>query len=260
MIKKTAKSVNKWVDAVYVISVKSFDSRIQHIKNELEKQNISFEFMFLYDANELDDVIIDKYFGLSNLKKNHQSLVLKNIAIWREAVAKNYHQVLIFEDDAILSKDFIARFDEAMVAAEKLSEGWLTFLGGSDVKVPDYYFLQPGPLIALPMSTAEGYVSDLCSIKRRLHWLENNKVTLPADQLIRQIDLECATPHYWLTKAIVRQGSSTGLFDSVLDGHRQKHSRIFTITRNKLNKLRRQIIRRFVVTTKAKILHFLNLK
>jgi len=254
MTNQTRKAVNQWVEAVYVLSVKSFDSRIHHIKQELEKYNITFEFMFEHDANELTNDTIENTFSQSNLKNTHQSLVLKNIAVWHKAASKNYSKILVLEDDAILFDDFIDRFDEAMTATEKLKDGWLVFLGGSDVKVPDFYFLEPGPLIALPMSTAEGYVSDLCSIQRRLTWLENNKVTLPADHLIRHIDQESNTPHYWLTRAIVKQGSTTGLFDSMLDDHRQKHSRLFTIARNNWNKFRRQQLRRYIVRLKASLL------
>ncbi|MCD6025587.1 MAG: 3-deoxy-D-manno-octulosonic-acid transferase [Solimicrobium sp.] len=249
----TVKSVNSWVDAVFVISVKSFDARIQHVEREMKKHNIVFKFMFLHDAEDIDNSLIEHVFSPSILERNHQSLVLKNIAIWREAAANNYKRILVFEDDVILSSNFISKFHEAMAAATKLCDGWLLFLGGSDVKVPDSFFLETGPLIRLPMSTAEGLVSDLTAIRRRLKWIANNKITLPADQLIQAIDKETGTSHFWLSTAIVKQGSTTGLFDSKLDAHRKKHSRAFTIIRNKLNLYRRQILRRKIVQISKKI-------
>jgi hypothetical protein len=257
MKNNTVKSVNNWVDAVFVISVKSFESRIQHIEREMSKHNISFKFMFLHDSDDIDDSIIDSVFAPSILERNHQSLILKNIAIWHEAAANNYKRILVFEDDVILSNDFNVRFDEAMTAAKKLSDGWLIFLGGSDVKVPDSFFLEKGPLIKLTMSTAEGLVSDLTAVQRRLKWIAHNKITLPADQLIQAIDKETLTPHFWLTKSIVKQGSTTGLFESKLDAHRKKHSRTFTIIRNQWNLFRRQILRRQFVQICAKIKHLI---
>lgn len=250
----TVKPVNEWVNAVFVISVKSFNNRIRHIEKEMAKHNIEFKFMFAHDADELDTAIIDSAFAPSNLEKTHQSLILKNIAIWEEAVKNNYSRILVFEDDVILSKNFALHFNTAMEATKSLKDGWLLFLGGSDVKVPDYYFLESGPLVALEMSTAEGIVSDLSSIKRRLEWIQNHKITLPADQLIRKIDKETGTQHFWLKKFIVRQGSTTGLFDSKLDAHRQKHSRLFTVIRNQWNLLRRQLLRRHIVRFKAMLL------
>jgi glycosyl transferase family 25 len=253
MPKEQARPVNDWVDAVYVLSVKTFASRIAHIKEQLANHHITFQFMFDHDADELDEQLLANVFGPSDLKATHQSLVLKNIAVWRDAAANNYHRILVFEDDAVLAKDFVTRFDTAMTAASKLPDGWLIFLGGADVKVPDHFFLAPGPLVELPMPTAEGCVSDITAIRRRLAWLESNKATLPADHLTHHIDQLSGIRQYWLTHPIVEQGSTIGLFDSVLDGHRQKHSRSFNILRNRWNKFRRQRLRGWLVRLKAKI-------
>ena len=60
-------SVNSFVDKVYVLSVKSFKDRIQHIKEEMGKHNIEFEFIFDYDIPELTPAILKKNFSHSNL-------------------------------------------------------------------------------------------------------------------------------------------------------------------------------------------------
>ena len=47
-------SVNSFVDKVYVLSVKSFKDRIRHVKEEMAKHNIKFEFIFdIYEADKL---------------------------------------------------------------------------------------------------------------------------------------------------------------------------------------------------------------
>lgn len=245
------KPANAWVDAVYVLSVKSFTHRIAHIEAEMARHNIAFSFVFDHDAAELDEGLVAATFGPSDMKRAHQSLVLKNIQVWRDAVAKGHRRVLVFEDDAVLTEDFASRFDEAMTAAEVLEPGWMLFLGGMDTKVPEHYFLAPGPLVELPIATAEGCVHDLLCMQRRLDWLARNPVTLPADHLMRRIDQDSATRQFWLRHPVVEQGSVLGIFDSVLDSTRQKHSRTYNVLRNRWNKFQRRRLREWLVRFKA---------
>ncbi|MDD5329775.1 MAG: hypothetical protein PHX38_07210 [Sulfuricella sp.] len=234
------KSISNRIDAIYVLSVKTFSHRIAHIKAEMARHRIAFDFMFDHDPDELDDALVASTFGPSEMEKAHQSLVLKNIQVWRDAVGHGYRRVLVFEDDAVLCPDFDMRFREAMEAADSLPTGWMIFLGGLDTKVPGGYFLEPGPLVELPIATAEGCIHDLTAMRRRLEWLECNRVTLAADHLIRRIDLEQGTRQFWLRHPVVEQGSVLGIFDSYLDGSRQKHSRRFNVFRNRWNKFQRR--------------------
>lgn len=254
------RPANRCVDAVYVLTVKTFTQRIAHIETEMARHGIAFSFMLEHDAVELDEALIATTFGPSDMRKSHQSLVLKNIQVWRDAVARGYRRVLVFEDDAVLAEDFAYRFDEAMAAAEALPDGWMIFLGGVDTKVPDHYFLAPGPLVEMPIATAEGCVHDLTAMKRRLAWLETNKVILPADHLMRRMDQDMGTRQYWLRHPVVEQGSVLGIFDSVLDGVRQKHSRTYNILRNRWNKFRRRRLRGWLVCFKARLLRALTTK
>ena len=45
--------IGQGIDAVYVLSVKTFSQRIAHIKGELERHGIPFEFVFEHDASEI---------------------------------------------------------------------------------------------------------------------------------------------------------------------------------------------------------------
>ena len=60
-------SVNGFVDKVYVLSVKSFKDRIRHVKEEMAKHNIKFEFVFDYDIPELTPNLLKKNFAPSSL-------------------------------------------------------------------------------------------------------------------------------------------------------------------------------------------------
>lgn len=247
------RGVNDCVDAVYVLTVRTFAQRIAHIRQELGRHGIRFEFMFEHDATDLDDELIQATFAPSDMKKAHQSLVLKNIAVWRDALSKGHRRILVFEDDAVLAGDFPRRFSEAMDAAEKLADGWLVFLGGLDTKVPDRYFLCTGPLVELPIATAEGYVCDALAMQRRMQWLAEHKAHLAADHLMRFIDKAQGTRQYWLTEPIVEQGSVLGIFDSELDAHRRKHSPLYNKLRNRWNKFQRRRLRGWLVRLKARL-------
>ena len=238
------------VDAVYVLSVRHFQDRITHIRRELGRYDISFDFIFDFDAAELADSPSLAQFGDASLPLPHKSLALKHIQAWRLACERGHRRILVFEDDVILRNNFVDLLQRGLAAANTLAPGWLLYLGGADAKVPDAFFLARAPLISLPITTAEGYVTDLAACQKRIAWCGANRITLPADHLLRSIDAELGIRQYWLPEALVEQGSVTGMFTSVLDAHRLKHGRLFNIARNRWHKFRRRTIRRIWVLAK----------
>jgi glycosyl transferase family 25 len=232
------------IDAVFVHSVKTFTARIAHVTRELGRFGIPFEFIFDFDAAEIDDATMLKYFAGGSPMKKQASLTLKNLQAWRLADARGARRIMVFEDDAVLHPAFHARLAAAMQAADALAPGWHIFLGGADAKVPDRFFVHPGPLVPLASTTAEGYVSDLEACRRRLAWCAANKIRHPADQLITHIDAAQGIAQYWPPDPLVEQGSVTGVFDSELDAIRLKHSRFYNVARHRWTKWRRRTLRR----------------
>jgi glycosyl transferase family 25 len=234
------------IDAVFVLSVKTFADRIAHVTAELGRFGIPFEFIFDFDAGELDDATIAQHFVASSAPpmKKQASLTLKHTQAWRLAAARGARRIMVFEDDVVLFPTFHARLGAAMRAADALAAGWHIFLGGADAKVPDDFFLDRGALVPLTSTTAEGYVTDLEACRRRLAWLAANKIGLPADQLITHIDRAERIAQYWPPEPLVEQGSVIGLFDSVLDASRGKHSRLYNVARHRWTKWRRRTLRR----------------
>lgn len=216
--------VNQGVDAVFVLSVRSFADRIAHIRAELARHGIEFEFVFEFDANAIPPELIDRMFAPSDMKPSHQSLVLKHVRTWQLALERNLRRVLVFEDDAVLAPDFVPRFSEALSEADALPAGWLLYLGRGNnqhVGARDGPALVPGGL--LPATDA--LVFDAETARRRLAYLQTHKITRPADWLTRETDAAVGVPHYWLREPIVEQGSMNGRFDSVLDGKRRLRGR-----------------------------------
>jgi glycosyl transferase family 25 len=233
------------VDAVYVLTVKTFADRIAHITGELGRHDIPFEFILDHDADELDEATIARHFaGAATSLRRQMSLTLKHMRAWRLACERSQRRILVLEDDVILEPDFRARLAQAVGAAEALAPGWLVFLGGADTKVPDWFFLHAGPLVPLVNSTAEGYVTDLEACRRRIAWCEAHKMTHAADHQLAEIDREQDISQYWPMEPLVEQGSVIGLFDSVLDSTRMKHSRLYNIARHRWTKWRRRTLRR----------------
>jgi len=234
------------IDAVFVLSVKTFADRIAHVTGELGRFGIPFEFIFDFDAVELDAETIATHFvaGSSPPMTKQASLTLKHAQAWRLACARGARRIMVFEDDVVLFPQFPGRLAAAMRAADALPPGWLVFLGGADAKVPDAFFLHPDPLVPQPSTTAEGYVTDLDACRRRLSWLAANQIGLPADQLITHIDRAERIAQYWPPEPLVEQGSVIGLFDSVLDASRGKHSRVYNVVRHRWTKWCRRTLRR----------------
>jgi glycosyl transferase family 25 len=244
---KTNHLVNDHIDMVYVLSVKTFTDRIAHIKTLMQQHDIPFEFIFEHDIPDMSSELLAQTFSSAcKLTMAQKSLVLKHIQAWKNACLNQFKHVLVFEDDVILNKNFKLYFDKVVNAINQLPAGHLVFLGGADAKVPAHFLLSNETLVALPLATAEAYISDLTAMQRRVDWLNTHQVSMPADHLICHIDQHTQTAHYWSRRPMAEQGSVTGIFNSHLDSHRQKHSKLFNVLRYRWNKFQRHILRRWV--------------
>src|SRR5262249_46334824 len=142
---QTSRGPDLAVDAVYVLSVRTFADRIAHVMRELGRHRIGFEFVFEFDAAALDEETILQHFAGNSPMKKQMSLTLKHLQAWRRACERGQRRILVLEDDVILHPDFRARLAAGMRAADALAPGWHVFLGGADARVPDDFFLAPGP-------------------------------------------------------------------------------------------------------------------
>lgn len=238
--------VNAQVDAVFVLSVRSFHDRIAHIEAELQRHGIAFEWIFEHDAAELTPELIEATFAPSDMGPPQQSLVLKHIETWKRCVARGYRRILVFEDDAMLASDFAQVFGAAMQAANAIEQPYMVYLGCGDNK-----YVSPSPSsgsvlvkanLALPATDAT--VVDQSAARLRLEYVGRQKITRPADWLMREADAAMGIAHYWLAEPIVEQGSMTGRFASVLDRKRIGRSTAWTALRFRWDRWRRRTLKR----------------
>jgi O-antigen ligase len=205
-----------------VLSVKSFRDRIRHIESELKRHGIAFEWIFEHDADELTPEQIDAVFAPSDMKRGHQSLVLKHIETWKRCVERGWRRVLVFEDDAVLARDFERVFALAMDEADRVDGPYMVYLGCGDNKYVAGARSSPTMLLTpdseLPATDAT--VLDRRAAELRLAYVAARKVTRPADWLMREADAAMGIAQLWLREPIVEQGSMNGRFVSVLDDKR----------------------------------------
>ncbi len=238
--------VNAQVDAVFVLSVRSFHDRIAHIEAELQRHGIAFEWVFEHDAAELAPELIEATFAPSDMGPPQQSLVLKHIETWKRCVARGYRRILVFEDDAMLAADFTQVFGVAMRAADAIEQPYMIYLGCGDNKYVSPSQRSGSVLVKtnLALPATDAIVVDQRAARLRLEYVGRQKITRPADWLVREADAAMGIAHYWLAEPIVEQGSMTGRFASVLDRKRIGRSRAWTALRFRWDRWWRRTLKR----------------
>ena len=90
-----------------IISLDNAHDRRQHIKEQFDTHNISYEFFNAVNATEIDTVAEKLNISITNtrLGKNEIACFLSHASIWQLAVDNNYPYVCIFEDDIYLGED-----------------------------------------------------------------------------------------------------------------------------------------------------------
>ena len=230
--------------SVYVVSVKTFTERHDHIRQLAQLHGFSFEFVFAYDAVELSD---NDWLRIGQpMSPQCASTVLKHLECQKRLCQTDCSMALVLEDDVLLFRGFAESVSEIVAEAQKLRPGWLVFLGGADNKLDHRFFdSKKLELIEHPISTAEAYLIDRVGAKKRLAHLERKKIDLPADHQLRAIDECLGIRQFWSSKPLATQGSITGLFETSLDRSRAKHSLLFLAIKFHWNRWRRQTLPKF---------------
>ena len=245
--------VNEVVDAVLVVSVRSFRDRIEHIQREMARFGIEFEWVFDFDPDAITPELVERTFAPSDLRLPHQSAVLKHIATWRICVERKYRRVLVFEDDVVLAPNFPEVLAQAMAEVDLLRTPYLVYLGCGHNRYAPGARSSPTMLVAGgPLPAAEAIVFDQQSAAMRLAWLERNKVTRPPDWLLREVDEQLGIPHYWLREPVVEQGSMNGKFASLLDQKRRGRGRLYAWLRFRWDRWRHRTVGGRIVPTDNK--------
>ncbi len=229
---------------IYVISVKSFSERHKHIEQMAERFGFLFEYVWQYDADELNETDLRRVGG--PLGPKSASNVLKHLHAQKLLLNTGHDVALVLEDDVVLFESFFDELNHILDMTKRLPPGWLIFLGGADNKLDSRFFYSAGQyLVEKPLTTAEAYLVDKHGCELRTRWLETNSVDRQADHQLKLMDQDLGLKQYCVSKPLATQGSITGLFGTSLDSSRAKHSPFFLRAKYRYNRLRRQVIPRF---------------
>jgi len=212
------------IESVYVIHARKFTDRAAHMKREMARFEIPFEFIEPFDADTLDAGILERYFAPdARLSPGQKSASLKHFEAMRRVADKNQRLALIFEDDVMLAQNFIEELGKIVEEARGLAAPYTIQIGCANNMYVPRHLLVPGRRLyeAHEVRAADAYLIGAETARIRVDWLEHGKIHLPPDHILTFIDREKHIRTYWSEPTLVEQGSMNGLFNSVLEENRK---------------------------------------
>lgn len=214
------------VDKIYVVHVSSNLEREEHMRSELGKFNLPFEFMMKGDIKDLTRDLVESYFSGEQMTGEfcaEQSCALKHVYIYEKMIADGISDALIFEDDVFLKDNFIEVFNQCLSEFRKLSDSerykaLINFEESTLRYVPKERLREGKFLYDMDRSRCAGaYYLTTELAKEIVRDVQEKKCDKPLDwyhnTLIERIDLQ----HYWCHPTIVQQGSHNGRMASTID-------------------------------------------
>jgi len=216
---------------IFVLHYAKLTERKRHIIEQFKKHGITdYEFIEKFDKYLItDDECPEFSRDYINDRRAELSLHLKHIYIYRLMVRENYDQVLIFEDDVILSEGFMPLLNLYMTQLPKDYD--MLFIGdGCNLHIP-ISMQTPNKYIyekclhetawggnGAAKCTDSYIISNMCAkkicdyIDTLITAVDTKKINLPADWWLNQVARELTLKVYWAEPTIVTQGSQNGTY------------------------------------------------
>jgi GR25 family glycosyltransferase involved in LPS biosynthesis len=207
----------KKIDKIFILHYSKLKERKSHLLEEAEKwfTGIPYEFMELWDQEELTDQDIEKNFDLKtftsrfnrDMSRGEMSLCMKYKTILDKiSKEKEGELFLILEDDVIFKESLseYIEFVENLCSQENIKydclfmgEAWIRKGDNRNIFAKKSYPSTNGLCTVL-------YTRD--SVEKLDHYLKNNKITQPLDWQFNDAFEQLGFEVYW-GKAITRHGS-----------------------------------------------------
>jgi GR25 family glycosyltransferase involved in LPS biosynthesis len=118
--------LNNFFDCVYVINLKRRADRLDHITNELRKINTTFKLIEAVDGNDVEcNLKVGNgwnYKGVTGCAYSHKKVFI-------DALANNYKQIIVVEDDNIFADNFNELFQSFI---KQVPDNWdMLYFGGN---------------------------------------------------------------------------------------------------------------------------------
>jgi len=208
---------------IFVVHYKKLVERKKHILDQFEKYNIiDYEFIEI-DRDELDTQNVGIF--QENYSKSQIAIALSHFYAYTQIMDK-YDNGLIFEDDVILSDDFINIFNKYLTQLPKDYD--MLFIGNgcnlhieSDKIIPNQYIYNKFWIPTEwggdgPTRCTDSYlVNKKCAIKI-CNYISNlsYKINHTIDWWLNIAARDNVFKVYWAEPTIASQGTETGLFQS----------------------------------------------
>lgn len=231
----------------YVIHAKSLPERAAHIQCELDRAGIAFEWVLDFDADEITPDVDRAYFSPdANLSMRQKSCALKHIVAMQRIRARGQDLAVIFEDDAQLVPDFVAKLARVLEDAERWPRPRILHLGAATNFYTPAAQLQPGRIVHAGnrVRNMEAYVLGAVEAQARLDWISRHPMHEPIDIAFNTGDPAMGIPFLWPEPPLAEQGSLNGAFKSSLAS--KNHSQARLRIQFAVQKFRRRYLKRWL--------------
>jgi glycosyl transferase family 25 len=208
------------LDAIYVINVRAYEARRQHVKRELDRFSLEGEFIFEMDASDLTPEVEASWFlPDADMSPGQKSCALKHMIVLEKVVERRQERALVLEDDVVLDEAFPEGVQAALEEGGRWPEPKVIFLGsGGNFYTPRSQRV-PGQRLypARRGRFTDSYIIGHETAARRLAWIREHRMRKPVDNEFDRIDTALGITMLWLEDPVVEQGSKNGLFTSELE-------------------------------------------
>lgn len=221
---------------IFVLHYSKLTHRKKYILEQFKRHGITdYEFIEKFDKDAItDDECPEFTQEYVTQRRAELSLHLKHLYLYRLMVSENYSEVLVFEDDVVLSNDFMKKLTEYM--RQTPTDYDMLFIGdGCKLHIPRNQLVANQYIYAKCLhETAWGgngaarctdsYIIHQRCAKKLCDYAaaaagdsgaaldKTKKIDIPVDWWLNKAARELVLKVYWAEPTIVTQGSQNGLF------------------------------------------------
>jgi GR25 family glycosyltransferase involved in LPS biosynthesis len=215
---------------IFVHHYSKLTHRKQHIIKEFKKHGITdYEFIEKYDKDAITDEDCPEFSrAYITDRRSELSLHLKHLYLYRLMVQENYEEVLVFEDDVILSNGFIAILAEYMKQLPRDYD--MLFIGdGCNLHIPRNQLIPNQYIYEKCLhetvwggngaaKCTDSYIIHQRCAKKLCDYVSSlsKKIDLPVDWWLNEAARDLVLKVYWAEPTIVTQGSQCGMFQRTI--------------------------------------------
>lgn len=225
---------------VFVIHVRGALQREKHIKKELSKFNIKYDFILDGNKEDITNDQLNHYFA-ENFREisAKTSCSLKHILACEEVVKRNLDRALIFEDDIILKPNFNTVLEGILkeLDQEKMSNYLVSLENSNHYYVKKSEAVEGKYLYKKDFGRCAGaYIIDREFAKTFMQSIDSDKCHCIIDWYHNHLADKNKIAIYWSYPHIAEQGSHNGSIQSLIDNKKTGYFRRFVYFAQRLIK------------------------